>query len=125
MLAAAAAVAVSITSFQLERVNSEVSTVRPGGSHKLCQAIPITVVRARVRNAGRAVTVRSSFKAPGHAARVRTAKIRHGRVELTFTPRTERLEHEAFPEGTYTLTLTRGGKRVARASFSLTGGSTC
>lgn len=124
---AAAAVAVSIPGFQLEQVNSEVSNLRPGGSHPLCQAIPITVVRATVRHRRGPATVRAAFTAPGHRSRTRTVQLRgsRGTRVLHYTPRTLGLRDEAFVEGRYTLTLRRGDRRLARASFTLTGGRTC
>lgn len=127
LAAAAAALAVSIPTFQLERVNSEVSTVRPGGAHPLCQAIPITVVRATVRHRGGPATVRASFAAPGHRARTRTVRLRgaRGAQRLHYTPRTLGLRDEAFTEGRYVLTIRRGDRRLARATFRLSGGSTC
>lgn len=127
VLATAAALAVSVTSFQLEQINSETTTVRPGGSRPLCQAIPFTVVRPRLRHRGGAATVRVSFSAPGHAARTRSVRLpaRAGTTTLHYTPQTLGLRDDAFTEGRYTLTVRRGDRRLARASFTLTGGRTC
>jgi hypothetical protein len=127
VLAAAAALAVSVTGFGLEQVNSERTTVRPGADHPFCQAIPITVVRPRLRHRGGPARVRVSFAAPGHRPRTQTVRLpaRAGTRTLHYTPATLGLRDGAFTEGRYTLTVRRDGRRLARASFTLTGGRTC
>jgi hypothetical protein len=108
----------SITGFDLLQVNQVVVHVKPGGSHPLCQAIPITAIRVKVRwskaTKGRRATV--ALVEPGGTRRTRRISLaaRSGARKVQFDPRGE------FREGTY-----RAAVGKARATFRLTPGRTC
>ena len=115
---AAAPTHISIPRFDLLQVNQVVVHVKPGGSHPLCQAIPITAIRVRVkwsdaRGLPRAVV---TLKAPGEHARSRNITLAGSSdtEPVEFTPR------GAFHGGTYKATVTLGGRKKASASFKLT-----
>ena len=114
-----------VSAFDLLKVNQTVLRVARGGRGPLCQAIPVTAVRVRLRwtglRPGRAV--RLTVVPPGHPARSRTVRVRaqdagHRTVELTATALG--LRADAFTEGRYAFTLRTSGRRVDRTSFTLT-----
>lgn len=107
-----------IPGFDLLQVNQEVVHVKPGGSHPLCQAIPITAIRVKAKwsgaHPGDRVTV--SLRAPGETTRARSLTLgaRTGTRSAQFDPR------HAFRGGTYTARIRSGGRLEATASFRLT-----
>ncbi len=128
---ASAALKARVHVFELLKVNQTTTRVPRGGSRPLCQAIPFTAQRVFVRwtgaRAGRSLAL--DVRAPGHATRTRTVKLRRsgaGRATVELTPRSEGLRDEAFPQGRYTFTLRVGTRRLDRTTLTLTGGvKTC
>jgi hypothetical protein len=108
----------SVIGFDLLQVNQVVVHVKPGGSHPLCQAIPITAIRVRVKwsegHKGDRATVR--LREPGRSERSRavTLDARSGTRKVQFDP------HGEFHGGTY-----RAAVGKAKANFRLTQGRTC
>ncbi len=123
---ATAALTARVHGFELVKVNQTVTRVARGGSRPLCQAIPFTAQRVRVRwtgaRAGR--TLALDVRPPGHATRTRAVKVVRsgsGRATVELTPRTEGLRDEAFPQGRYTFTVRAGARRLDRTTLTLTG----
>ena len=118
------AIAVSVHDWTVLRVNQETARVAPGATVPLCQAIPLIALTAHLRATGPRRSVRVRLRAPGHAPRTRRVTLRR-RTRVTFTPRGLGLRNEAFPEGTYRLTVRARGRVRARAALILRGGGTC
>lgn len=116
-----------ISSFELLQVNQETVRVARGGSRPLCQAIPFTATRVRLRwsRARRGQSLKLDVRAPGHATRTRTVRIAaagRGTRTVELTPRAEGLRDEAFPEGRYVFTLRSGARRLDRTTLTLASG---
>jgi hypothetical protein len=113
-----------VTGFDLLQVNQEVVHVKPGGSHPLCQAIPITAIRVRVSwsHARKGASLRVSLAVPGNGSRGRTIHppAGTGSRKIEFTPVTEHLPAGAFPGGTYSAALRAGDRTLSRATVALT-----
>ncbi|WP_354700732.1 hypothetical protein [Paraconexibacter sp. AEG42_29] len=115
-----------IRGFELLKVNQTTTQVARGGSRPLCQAIPFTATRVKLRwtSARRAQVLRLDVRAPGHATRTRTVRVDRagaGVRVVELTPRGEGLDDEAFPQGRYVFTLRAGTRRLDRTSFVLSG----
>ena len=121
--AAAAHPRVAVRGWTVLRVNQTTDDVAPGGTAALCQAIPPTALTARLA-ATPGVRARVVLRVPGHRPRTRTVALRR-RTRVSFTARGLRLRDEAFPAGTYRLTVRRDGRTVARATLRLAGAGAC
>lgn len=119
---------VGVARFDLLQVNQVVRHVRPGGSHPLCQAIPITAIRVQVKWSGAHLgahgfpVVKVWLKPPGHTAHSRTITLAgtSDTEPVEFTPRSEHLQNDAFVGGRYKTTIKMGGKTRATTSLTLT-----
>ncbi|UTI65703.1 hypothetical protein NBH00_05690 [Paraconexibacter antarcticus] len=114
-----------VSAFDLLKVNQTVLRVGRGGHGPLCQAIPVTAVRVRLRWAGLRPgrVVRLTVVPPGHAARTRAVRVRArdaGRRTVELTASALGLRDAAFAEGRYAFTLRTGGRRVDRTTLTLT-----
>jgi hypothetical protein len=119
-----------ISGFSLLKVNQTTAAVARGGSRALCQAIPFTAMRVRVRwtHARRGQRLVLDVTPPGHAVRSRAFRVAAagaGARTIELTPRGEGLRGDAFAEGRYRFTVRLGQRRLDRTSLRLTGGATC
>ena len=109
---------ITIPRFDLLQVNQVVVHVQPGGSHPLCEAIPITAIRVRVKWSGAHGLPRAivTLRAPRRHARSRKITLAGSsdNEPVEFTPR------DAFNGGTYKATVTLRGHTRAAAKFKLT-----
>ena len=124
VLLATAALAVHVQGWTVLRVNQETAAVAPGGAVALCQAIPVTALTARLRASVGGPSVRVRMRAPGHRPRTRRVRLKR-RTRVMFTARQLRLRDAAFPEGTYRLTVRRGGRTLDRATLHMRAGGNC
>lgn len=122
--AATAALSARVRGFELLKVNQTVTSVARGGSRPLCQAIPFTAIRVRLRwaHARRGAALKLDVRAPGHATRTRTVRIAGagtGTRTVELTARGEGVTDEAFPGGRYVFTLRSGARRLDRTTLTL------
>lgn len=114
-----------MTGFELLKVNQTTTRVERGGARPLCQAIPFTATRVRLRWTGARAGASMSLdvRPPGHGTRTRSFRLARaggGSRVIELTPRGEGLRDEAFPQGRYTFTLRAGQRRLDRTTLRLT-----
>lgn len=122
--AAAPALGARIAGFELLKVNQTTASVTRGGTRPLCQAIPFTAMRVKLRwtHARRGRSLALDVRAPGHATRTRAIPLTRsgaGGRTVELTPRGEGLTDEAFREGRYTFTLRAATRRLDRTTLTL------